>query len=75
MNKKYKIISKKKYEATTSLGVVSKKYITKNSIKALIYPYISMIIYASIRFKYSYTISPIIALVHDIVMVLIVLVY
>ena len=63
-----------KYEATTSVGAVSnkvKKDITKNAIKALIYACIGMIIYVSIRFKFSYAISAIIALVHDSVMVLI----
>ena len=63
-----------KYEATTSVGAVSnkvKKDITKNAIKALIYACIGMIIYVSIRFKFSYAISAIIALIHDSVMVLI----
>ena len=63
-----------KYEATTSVGAVSnkvKKDITKNAIKALIYACIGMIIYVSIRFRFSYAISAIIALIHDSVMVLI----
>ena len=63
-----------KYEATTSVGAVSnkvKKDITKNAIKALIYACIGMIIYVSIRFKFSYAISAIVALIHDSVMVLI----
>ena len=64
-----------KYKATTSVGAISnqvKKDITKNAVKALIYACIGMIIYVSIRFKFSYGISAIIALVHDSVMVLIV---
>jgi len=64
-----------KYDATTSVGAISnqvKKDITKNAIKALIYACIGMIIYVSIRFKFSYGISSIIALVHDSVMVLII---
>ena len=64
-----------KYEATTSVGAVSnkvKKDITRNAIKALIYACIGMIIYVSIRFKFSYAISAIIALVHDSLMVLII---
>ena len=63
-----------KYEATTSVGAVSnkvKKDITKNAIKALIYACIGMIIYVSIRFRFSYAISAIIALIHDSLMVLI----
>ena len=63
-----------KYEATTSVGAISnqvKKDITRNAIKALIYACIGMIIYVSIRFKFSYGVSAIIALVHDSVMVLI----
>ena len=64
-----------KYQATTSVGAISnqvKKDITKNAIKALIYACIGMIIYVSIRFKFSYGISSILALVHDSVMVLII---
>ena len=63
-----------KYDATTSVGAISnqvKKDITKNAIKALIYACIGMIIYISIRFKFSYGVSAIIALVHDSLMVLI----
>lgn len=64
----------KKYSATTSVGVISnqvKKDITENAIKALIIACIGMIIYISIRFKFSYGISAIIALMHDSLMVLI----
>lgn len=64
----------KKYEATTSVGAISnqvKKDITANAIKALIYAIIGMIIYITIRFKFSYGVSAIIALVHDSLMVLI----
>lgn len=64
----------KKYSATTSVGVISnqvKKDITENAIKALIIACIGMIIYISFRFKFSYGISAIIALIHDSLMVLI----
>ena len=64
----------KKYDATTSVGAISnqvKKDITANAIKALIYACIGMIIYITIRFKFSYGVSAIIALVHDSLMVLI----
>jgi len=63
-----------KYDATTSVGAISnqvKKDITKNAIKALICACIGMIIYISIRFKFSYAISAIVALIHDSLMVLI----
>ena len=63
-----------KYNATTSVGAISnqvKKDITKNALKALLYACIGMIIYITIRFKFSYGISAIIALIHDSLMVLI----
>ena len=63
-----------KYKATTSVGSISnevKKDITRNAAKALIYACIGMIIYITIRFKFSYGISAIIALIHDSLMVLI----
>ena len=63
-----------KYSATTSVGAISnqvKKDITKNAIRALIYACIGMIIYITIRFKFSYGVSAIIALIHDSLMVLI----
>ena len=65
----------KKYNATTSVGAISnqvKKDLTKNAIKALIIACIGMVIYVSIRFKFSYGISAIMALIHDSLMVLIV---
>lgn len=64
-----------KYNATTSVGAISnkvKKDITKNALMALIYACIGMIIYVTIRFKFSYGVSAILALVHDSVMVLII---
>ena len=64
-----------KYDATSSVGAISnqvKKDITKNALKALVYACIGMVIYVSIRFKFSYAVSAIIALIHDSVMVLIV---
>lgn len=63
-----------KYKATTSVQTISnvvKKDLTKNAIKALIYAIIGIIIYISIRFKFSYAISSIIALIHDSLMVVI----
>lgn len=63
-----------KYDATTSVGAISnqvKKDITKNALKALLYACIGMVIYIAIRFKFSYSISAIVALIHDSLMVLI----
>ena len=63
-----------KYDATTSVGSISnqvKKDLIRNAIKALIYACIGMIIYITFRFKFSYGVSAIIALVHDSLMVLI----
>lgn len=60
-----------KYNATTSVGAISnqvKKDLIKNAIKALLLAALGMVIYVSIRFKFSYGISAIIALVHDTVM-------
>ena len=58
-----------KYAASTEIGVVSnivKKELVKNAIIALILASIGIIIYVTIRFKFSYAISGIIALVHDV---------
>lgn len=63
-----------KYSATTSVGTVSnvvKRDLTMNAIKALIIAIIGIIVYISIRFKFSYAISSIVALIHDSVLVLI----
>ena len=55
-----------------NLTRIEKNNITKNAIKALVYACIGMVINVSIRFKFSFGMSAIIALVHDSVMVLIV---
>lgn len=63
-----------KYDATTSVGAVSnivKKNLTMNAIKALIYACIAIVIYISIRFRFSNAISSIVALIHDSVLVVI----
>lgn len=64
-----------KYDATTSVGSVSnivKKNLTRNAIKALIYACIAIVIYISIRFRFSNAISSIAALVHDSVLIVII---
>ena len=58
-----------RYEATTSVGAVSnvvKKNLTLNAIKALIIACVGIIIYVSIRFKFSYAIGGVVALFHDV---------
>ena len=56
------------------MGAVSnvvKKDLTMNAIKALIIAIIGIIVYVSIRFKFSYAISSISALIHDSALVVI----
>ena len=65
----------KKYDATTSVGAVSnivKKNLTMNAIKALIYACVAIVIYISIRFRFSNAISSITALIHDSLLVVII---
>ena len=59
------------YELSSDIYVVSdvvKKELVKNAIKSLIISSIAIIIYVSIRFKFNYAISGIIALLHDVVL-------
>lgn len=59
------------YELSSDIYVVSdvvKKELVKNAIRALIISSIAIIIYVSIRFKFNYAISGIIALLHDVVL-------
>ena len=63
---------KEKYEATIDVGVVSnmvKKELVKNAIISLLLSFIGIILYVSIRFRFSYAISGLIALFHDIFVV------
>ena len=63
-----------KYDATTSVGAVSnivKKNLTMNAIKALVIAIFGIIVYISVRFKFSYAVSSIVALVHDSLMIVI----
>ena len=65
-----KYFSSKYEDSTTSIGVVSnevKKELIKNAVKALIYALVGIIIYVSIRFRFSYAVGAIAALVHDVV--------
>ena len=61
-----------KYNASTDIGVVSnvvKQELVKNAIISVMLASIGIILYISLRFRFSYAISSIIALVHDIFMI------
>lgn len=63
-----------KYNATTEINVVTniiKQELVKNAIYSVIFAIIAIIIYISFRFKFSYAISSIAALLHDILFVII----
>lgn len=58
-----------KYKAKTDIGVVSnvvRQELIKNAITSLVIACIGIIIYISIRFTFSYAISGLIALFHDV---------
>ena len=58
-----------KYNASANIYVVSdmvKKELIKNAIVALIIAFIGIVIYVSIRFRFNYAISGILALLHDV---------
>lgn len=59
-------------DAKVNIGVVSnivKKELTKNAIISVLFAILGIIIYISIRFKFSYAISSVIALVHDVLII------
>ena len=61
------------YQASTDIGVVSnivKQELIKNAFLSLILAAIGMIIYVSIRFEWTYAVCGIIALLHDVLMIL-----
>lgn len=56
------------YKASTDIGVISnivKQELVKNSILSVILASLGIIIYISIRFKFSYAIGGVVALFHD----------
>lgn len=62
------------YNAESDIYVVSdmvKKELIKNAIIALVIAVLGIIVYVSLRFKFNYAISAIIALVHDTLMTII----
>ncbi|MFV0249643.1 MAG: protein translocase subunit SecF [Bacilli bacterium] len=57
-----------KYEATTDIGVISdvvRNELIKNAILSLVLASIGIIIYMSIRYKFSYAVGGVVALLHD----------
>lgn len=61
-----------KYEAKVNIGVVSnvvKQELIKNAILSVLLAMIGIIVYISIRFKFSYAISSVVALVHDVLII------
>lgn len=73
--KKIKTVSnhlEEKYQAKVNIGVVSnivKQELIKNAIISVLLSLLGIIIYISIRFKFSYAISAVIALIHDVLMI------
>ena len=69
--KKIKKQLESKYNANVDIGVVSnivKKELTKNAIISIILSMLGIIIYVSIRFKFTYAIGGVVALIHDVLM-------
>lgn len=63
-----------KYNAKTEINVVTnivKQELIKNAIYSVIIAIIAIIVYISFRFKFSYAISSILALLHDVLFVVI----
>ncbi len=61
-----------KYEAKVDIGAVSnlvKKELTKNAFYSILFAILGMIIYISLRFKFSYAVSSVVALLHDVLMI------
>lgn len=61
-----------KFNATTNIGVVSnvvKIELIKNAVISVLLALVCIIIYISVRFRFSYAVSAIIALIHDVFMI------
>ena len=61
----------KNYEAKVNVGVVSnvvQKELIKNAILSVVVALVGIIVYISIRFKYSYALGGVAALLHDVAM-------
>ena len=58
-----------KYDAKVNIGVVTnivKQELVKNAIIAVLFALVGIIIYVALRFKFSYAVGGVIALVHDV---------
>ena len=58
-----------KYEAKVNIGVVSnivQKELVKNAVLSVLIALIGIILYVSIRFKFSYAVGGVVALIHDV---------
>ena len=58
-----------KYDAKVNIGVVTnivKQELVKNAVIAVLLALVGIIIYVSLRFKFSYAVGGVIALVHDV---------
>ena len=63
----------KTYNASTDIGVVSnvvKQELVKNAILSVVIAMLAIIVYISIRYQFSYAISGIVALLHDLFMMI-----
>lgn len=63
---------KEKYNAESEVGVISnivKKELTLNALYSILAAAIGMILYVSIRFKFTYALAALIALFHDVLIV------
>lgn len=61
-----------KYDAKVNIGVVSnivQKELIKNAVLAVLIALIGIIIYVSVRFKFSYAVGGAVALVHDVLII------
>lgn len=61
-----------KYDAKVNIGVVSnivKQELIKNAVLSVLLAMLGIIIYISFRFKFSYAISSIVALIHDVLVI------
>ena len=63
----------KKYDSKTEISVVSnvvKKDLIKNAIISLLFAIVGIILYISFRYKFSFAISSVLALIHDVLIII-----
>lgn len=61
-----------KYQAKVDIGVVSnvvKEELTKNAIFSILLSLIGIILYISVRFRFSYALGAVVALIHDVLII------